>query len=223
MSSPSWCWARQERRVVMHALIRPTQRLYVRYWAGKRLFVFLLNSLIMEGALCHCYQKVSWTKRSLSDFQQSSWTRKCPTREWLLFCFFFFAFYSRSPQNTLSCFLPGFSLDHVKTPIKETNAPLLSSRSECYVVEVSVIIHLNALCQSGKGGAGVVLPCSDLVTQYWLEGFCGWRSVLWMWELLLQRLVLFYTGKSTCGSFSWCFSSEQLVMSTTLDQISISW
>lgn len=62
-------------------------------------------------------------------------------------------------QGVAARYRPLYLLDHVKTPNKETGAPLLLNRCRCYVV-VSVIIHLNALCWSG---GGVAFP---------LEGYC---------------------------------------------------
>lgn len=110
--------------------------------------------------------------------------------------------------------LPVSSLDRVKTPNKETHALLLLSKSECYVVVVSIIVDLIALCK-------VVLRCPfmDRVTQHWQEGF--WR--------VEERAV----DEGPCCRDLSCFTywnmnllfffipSQQVIMSETVDQVSI--
>lgn len=123
------------------------------------------------------------------------------------------------PPTSFYCSLPAFSLDHVKTPNKETDAPLLSSRSECYVVVVGIIIHLNASCQSD---GGVALPlqgsCYSILVK---RPFGRWRSVPWMRALAAETCLFLYWNINFFFFFflSWVQSSfNSWITNTTRKQ-----
>lgn len=177
-SSARWCWARQANKTDAH--------LDKTYWESvcqapsRTAHVHLTLLLITNASCCFVLLLLCW--EITESWQSTVITEKYPS------CAEQLDQRVSAEQGVAACYWPLYLLDHVKTPNKETDAPLLLNRCRCYVVVVSVISHLNALCWSG---GGVAFP---------LEGFC-YSTLL---RMLLERVG------SCCRDLS-CLTLEGLL------------